>query len=111
MLLEELDATITSSDGDNRLDYRGVPGGETKRELASRLFEVLDEIAQQERAIVCTHGYATTFLIAGWIRMPIESVGYVNFRVRPGSITHLMEDDLHANRILVSLGDVRHLHG
>lgn len=109
VLLEELEIEITSSDGEDRLDYRGVPGGETKRELATRLYEAMCEIAEQERAIVCTHGYAATFLIACWIRMPIESVGYVNFRVRPGSITRLGEDDLHANRILVSLGDARHL--
>ena len=111
MRLEELDFEITSSNGDSRLDYCSVPGGETKRELASRLYEVLDEIAERERAIVCTHGYAATFLIAAWIRMPIESVGYVNFRVRPGSITHLTEDDLHANRIVASLGDTGHLDG
>ena len=110
MLLEDLYINITSSDGENRLDHRGVAGGETKRELATRLYEAMEEISQQKRAILCTHGYAATFLVAWWIRMPIDSVGYVNFRVRPGSITHLREDDLHANRILVSLGDVRHLH-
>jgi len=100
---------ILSSDGDNRLDYRSAFGGETKRELASRLYEVMAEISQQTRAIVCTHGYAATFLIAYWIGMPLESVGYVNFRLSPGSITSLVEDDVYANREVRYVGDVRHL--
>lgn len=41
--------------------------------------------------------------------MPIESVGYVNFRVKPGSITCLVEDDIHCNRGVWYLGDVSHL--
>ena len=105
----DVGGAILSSDGDNRLDFRNAYGGETKRELASRLYEVMEEIIATERAIICTHGYATTFLIACWIGMPIESVGYVNFRVLPGSITHLVEDDVHANRAVRYLSDARHL--
>ena len=90
---KEIGGAIPSHEGDNRLDFRNKFGGETKRELASRLYEVMNEIGERERAIICTHGYATTFLIACWIGMPIESVEYVNSRVRPGSITHLVEDD------------------
>jgi 2,3-bisphosphoglycerate-dependent phosphoglycerate mutase len=106
---DEVVGAIFSSDGDNRLDFRNTFGGETKRELASRLYDVMEEIIATERAIICTHGYATTFLIACWIGMPIESVGYVNFRVRPGSITSLVQDDIHANRAIQYLNDMRHL--
>ena len=105
----EIGKAIPSHDGDNRLDFRNEFGGETKRELATRLYEVMEEIIVTERAIICTHGYATTFLIACWIHMPIESAGYVNFRVRSGSITHLVEDDVYANRAVRYLSDVRHL--
>ena len=105
----DVGGAIPSHDGDNRLDFRNTFGGETKRELASRLYEVMKEIIASERAIICTHGYATTFLIACWIGMPIESVGYVNFRVRPGGITHLVEDDIYVNRGIRYLSDVRHL--
>jgi len=105
----DVGGAIPSHDGDNRLDFRNAFGGETKRELASRLYEVMEEIIATERAIICTHGYATTFLIACWIGMCIESVGYVNFCVHPGSITHLVEDDIYANRSIRYLSDVRHL--
>ena len=106
---DDVGGPILSSDGDNRLDFRNAYGGETKRELASRLYEVMQEIISAEKAIICTHGYATTFLIACWIGMPIESVGYVSFRVRPGSITSLVQDDIHANRAIQYLNDMRHL--
>lgn len=105
----EVGGAIPSHDGDNRLDFRNAYGGETKRELAARLYEVMEEIILGERAIICTHGYAATFLIACWIGMPIESVGYVTFRVRPGSITSLVEDDVYLNRAVRYLSDVRHL--
>lgn len=105
----DIGGAILSSNGDNRLDFRNAFGGETKREFVTRLYEVMEEIISEEMAIICTHGYAITFLIACWIRMPIESVGYVNFRVRPGSITHLVEDDVYANRAVRYLSDIRHL--
>ena len=91
------------------MDFRNRFGGETKRELATRLYDVMEEISVRERAIICTHGYAITFLIACWVGMPIESVGYVNFRVRPGSITSLVEDDVYKNRAVRYLSDTRHL--
>jgi 2,3-bisphosphoglycerate-dependent phosphoglycerate mutase len=106
---DDVGCVILSSDGDNRLDFRNAYDGETKRELASRLYEVMQEIVQEDRAIIVTHGYATTFLIACWIGMPIDSVGYVNFRVRPGSITCLVQDDVHSNRAVRYLNDARHL--
>ena len=105
----EVGGAIPSHEGDNRLDFRNKFGGETKRELAARLYDVMNEISECERAIICTHGFATTFLIACWIGMPLESAGYVNFRVRPGSISYLVEDDVYANRSVRILGDMRHL--
>jgi 2,3-bisphosphoglycerate-dependent phosphoglycerate mutase len=62
-----------------------------------------------EHQIVVTHGFVVTFLIASWIKMPIASVGYVNFRAAPGSITVLREDDYWHNRQVASLSDTRHL--
>ena len=107
--VEDVGGAIPSHDGANRLDFRNTFAGETKRELATRLYEAMEEIISDKRAIICTHGYATTFLIACWIGMPIESAGYVNFRVRPGSISSLVEDDVYKNRGVRYLGDIRHL--
>lgn len=59
--------------------------------------------------IVVTHGGTLAFVVAHWIGMPIQSLGQVNFRVSPGSITTVREDDYFHSRQVVSLGDTRHL--
>jgi probable phosphoglycerate mutase len=89
----------------------GVEGSETKAAWARRIYEAMDEILQKpcEHQIVVTHGGSLTFVVASWIKMPIESVDYASFRAPSGSITTLREDDFFHNRQVVSLGDARHL--
>ncbi|MEW2404378.1 histidine phosphatase family protein [Streptomyces sp. NPDC046862] len=88
-----------------------MPGAETKALFARRVYAAMDEILQRpcEHQIIVTHGFALTFVVASWITMPIESVGYASFRGPSGSITTLREDDFFHNRQVVSLGDTRHL--
>ena len=62
------------------------------------------------RQVIVTHGFALTFVIAAWIQMPAASVGYVNFRSRPGSITTLRHDDFFHNRQVAALADTSHSH-
>ncbi|MFF0739361.1 histidine phosphatase family protein [Streptomyces sp. NPDC004111] len=89
----------------------GVPGGETKAEWARRLYAATDDILRRPcwHQIVVTHGGSLTFVVAAWIRMPVESADYVSFRAPSGSITTLHEDDFFHNRQVVRLGDTRHL--
>lgn len=89
----------------------GVEGAETRAELARRVYAAMDDILRRPCAhqIVVTHGGSLTFVVASWIRMPIESAGYVGFRAPSGSITTLREDDFYHNRQVVSLGETRHL--
>ncbi len=97
--------------GDRMEHDEGVPGAETKMAFAQRVYAATDAILEssREHQVIVTHGFAVTFVLASWIRMPIESVGYVNFRAGCGSITVLREDDYFHNRQVVSLGDTRHL--
>ncbi|EHM03469.1 phosphoglycerate mutase family protein [Acetobacteraceae bacterium AT-5844] len=107
----EAHAVYASKDGD-RLDHRdGIPDAETKREVATRIYRAMERIEQSPCPIqvVVTHGYAITFAIAAWIHMPIESVGWVNFRSSSGGISHLREDDRWFNRYVMNLNDVTHL--
>jgi probable phosphoglycerate mutase len=85
----------------------GIQGAETTRAVARRVYAAMDEILRRqcEHQIIVTHGGTLTFVVAHWIGMPIESLGHVNFRVRPGSITTLREDDYFHSRQVVSLGD------
>lgn len=97
--------------GDRMEHDEGVPGAETKMAFAQRVYAAMDDILKRdcEHQIVLTHGFAVTFIIAAWIRMPIESAGYVNFRAPSGSITVLREDDYFHNRQVVTLGGTDHL--
>ncbi len=99
------------ADGDRMHHDEGVAGAETKAAFAARVYAAMDTILESEceHQIVVTHGFAVTFLIAAWIKMPIEAAGYVNFRAAPGSITVLREDDYWHSRQVASLGDTRHL--
>ena len=73
----------------------------------------MDRIVESPCAtqVVVTHGNAMTFVVAAWIRMPLESGGWVNFRSNAGGITHLREDDELFNRYVMSLNDCGHLAG
>lgn len=96
----------------NRMEHDvGVPGAETTRTVARRVYTAMEEILLRPCAhqIVVTHGGTLTFVVAHWIGMPIESLGQVSFPVPSGSITTLCEDDYFHGRQLVSLGDTRHL--
>ncbi|MBC9728578.1 histidine phosphatase family protein [Streptomyces sp. TRM68367] len=97
--------------GDRMGHDQGVPGAESNTALAQRIYAAVDEILQSpcEHQIIVTHGFALTFVLASWIKMPIESLDYVIFQARSGSITTLREDDFYHSRRLVSLGDTRHL--
>ena len=97
--------------GDRMQHDEGVLGSETKATFAQRIYAVMDAILESscEHQVIVTHGFAVTFVLTSWIRMPIESLGYVNFRVAPGSITALREDDYFHNRQVVSLSDTSHL--
>lgn len=95
----------------DRMGHRYIPGSESRLEVAQRIYAVVDEIVQRpcEHQIIVTHGYAFTFLVAAWIRMPIEAVDYALFKARSGSITTLHEDDLYRGRLVVRLAATEHL--
>ena len=97
---------------DRRLDHRdGLDEAETKREFATRIYRAMDQIARSPAStqVVVTHGYAVTFAIAAWIRMPLEAVGWVNFRSSAAGVSRLSQDDRYLNRNVLSLNDVGHL--
>ncbi|MBW5425350.1 histidine phosphatase family protein [Streptomyces sp. BG9H] len=99
------------AEGDRMGHHEGIAGSETRGECARRVYAAMDELLRRPCAhqIVVTHGFALTFVVAAWIKMPYESLHSVSFRAPSGSITVLREDDFFHNRQVVSLGDTRHL--
>jgi 2,3-bisphosphoglycerate-dependent phosphoglycerate mutase len=59
--------------------------------------------------IIVTHGFVLTYVVAAWIKLPIDNAGYINVKSTSGGITHLLEDDVFANRCIVSLNETSHL--
>ena len=95
-----------------RMDhFEGIAGSETKAAFAERIYATVEGILESpsEYQVIVTHGFALTFVVACWIKMPLESAGYVSFRPSSGGITELQEDDFYHNRRVVSLNSVAHL--
>ncbi|MEO6999009.1 MAG: histidine phosphatase family protein [Terracoccus sp.] len=99
--------------GERMRHWDGVPGSETKLQLVTRVYAALDDALASEAThqVIVTHGFAGQFVLAGWIMMPIESAGYVSFRLTPGGISVLREDAFFHNRQVTSLNEVSHLLG
>lgn len=97
--------------GERMRHDEGVPGAETKWDLAVRVYAALAEILRSptSQQVVVTHGMAATFLLAAWIEMPLEAAGRVAFRFTSGGITTLEEDDFFHNHTVRQLNFVDHL--
>ncbi|MCY1142939.1 histidine phosphatase family protein [Actinoplanes sp. Pm04-4] len=94
--------------GERMRHDEGLPGAETKWDLAVRVYAAVERILKSDapHQVIVTHGMAATFVLAAWIEMPLESAGRVAFRFSPGGITTLREDDYFHNRTVVQLNDV-----
>jgi probable phosphoglycerate mutase len=96
----------------NRMDHReGIPGAESRREFAGRIYRAMDRILASPcpYQIVVTHGFALTFVVSAWIKMPLEAAGHIAVQSTSGGITHLLEDDVYSNRGIMILNDTSHL--
>lgn len=96
----------------NRLDHEfGIPGAETRRAFATRIYRAMDRILASPcpYQVVVTHGFALTFIVAAWIGLPVESAGFIAVTATSGGITHLHEDGVFHNRGILRLNDTSHL--
>ncbi|WP_250028388.1 histidine phosphatase family protein [Paractinoplanes maris] len=97
--------------GERMRHDEGLPGAETKWDLAVRVYAAVERILTSDapHQVIVTHGMAATFVVAAWIEMPLEAAGRVAFRFSPGGITTLHEDDYFHNHAVVQLNEVAHL--
>jgi probable phosphoglycerate mutase len=98
------------NDGD-RMNHRVFDGAESRLELAERVNLVLSDILAEpvENLVVVTHGFASTFLVLAWMRIPVDFLGYVNLPSKPGCVSKLVEDDFFGNRGIRYLCKMDHL--
>lgn len=97
--------------GDRLRHHDGVKGSETRLEVATRVYAAVERVIKDgaERSVMVTHGGCATFVIAAWIGMPLESLSSVKFKVSPGSISVLRQQDASGDRQVISLNEVEHL--
>lgn len=96
---------------DTIMDYRIYEGAESRRELGTRVNEALKRALNKDShdLIIVTHGFATTFLMYSWLKVPVEHMGFGNFPSKPGCISHLQIDDRYKNRGIKYLCYTGHL--
>ncbi|TKT74460.1 histidine phosphatase family protein [Aquamicrobium sp. LC103] len=108
-----LDARYNPVSDGNRLDHHcGIEGAETRREVAARVFPRVNAIVDRPcgTQIIVTHGFTLSFVIAAWMKIPIDGTGFLSFPAKSGSITHLREDDFFRSRALIRFADASHLN-
>jgi len=95
----------------NRLDHRVYAGSESRFEVGERVSAALTDILGKgaRDAVIVSHGFASTFLIMAWMKVPADHMDYCNFSAKPGSVTLLHEDDLFGRRSLSYLCSTAHL--
>ncbi len=92
---------IPISSDENRLDHQICTDSESRRNVAERINEFVEELMRLDNDIVVvTHGFAATFFIAAFQKIDMSSMGYIHYKLEPGSITILEEDDLFRNRTI-----------
>jgi 2,3-bisphosphoglycerate-dependent phosphoglycerate mutase len=99
-------------DGADRLAHDdGIEGAETRLAWANRVYEAVDQVlaSRCRTQVVVTHAGSLSYLVAAWFGIPVEATGRLALRPRPGSLTHLHEDDVRGDRQLLTLDDVSHL--
>ncbi len=97
--------------GLDALDHEIVEGAETRRTVVERIARCLADIESKghDDVVVVTHGFAGSFVIGAWLRMPVESLGLTRFHLHSGSISELEADSTWNNRVLVDLNNTSHL--
>jgi probable phosphoglycerate mutase len=106
-------AVSTQIDGE-RLDHHdGIDEAESRRQVFTRAARAMETILASpcETQVVVTHGFAVTFIVAAWFKLPVEAVGWIGFRPLSGGITHLQQDDHFFDRALLTFNDRAHLTG
>jgi len=95
----------------NRLDHRVYTGAESRIEVAEGVSAALTDILEKgaRDTVIVSHGFASTFLIMAWMKIPADHMDYCNLPAKPGSVTMLHEDDLFGSRSVTYLCNTAHL--
>jgi probable phosphoglycerate mutase len=99
-----------ASDG-NQLDHQMFRNSESRREVGTRIQSSLAQIVSKPEnyTIIVTHGFALTFVIMAWLKVPVENMDYCHFQPHSGGVTLLQEDDLFSSRSVAFVNKLDYL--
>ena len=97
----------------SRLDHRLFSNSESRREIGTRITNSLNRITDKpdDTVIIITHGFALTYVIKAWLKVPVESMGHCGFQTHSGGVTLLNEDDVFGNRRVMYVNRRNYLSG
>jgi probable phosphoglycerate mutase len=95
----------------NQLDHQMFRNSESRREVGTRIQRSLARIVNtlENRAIIITLGFALTFVIMTWLKVPVENMDYCHFQPHSGGVTLLQEDDLFGSRSVAFVNNLDYL--
>lgn len=96
---------------DDRLNHRVYVNAESRLEVGERVTAALNDILETNvgNIVVVSHGFASTFLIMAWMKIPASHMDYCSLPAKPCSVTKLNEDDFFGNRSIIYLCYTDHL--
>ena len=96
--------------GDSLLDWQPYPEAETWRRFYLRVSSYMDRVmeSQDKTLLIVCHGGTVVQIVSWWLRLPIETLNWVNFQSYPTGITVLTETKWGERR-LERLNDSSHL--
>jgi broad specificity phosphatase PhoE len=95
------------------VDWVPYPEAESWRQMERRVFECLEEIAEQcadssEPVILVTHGNSGVAVLAWWLRLCEPCRRTISFELDACSVTELQQNEF-GERMIVRLNDTAHL--
>lgn len=96
--------------GDSLLDWQPYPEAETWRRFHLRVSSYMDRVTESldKTLLIVCHGGTVVQMVSWWLRLPIETLNWVNFHSYPTGITALTETKWGERR-LERLNDSSHL--
>ena len=96
--------------GDSFLDWQPYPEAETWRRFHLRVASYMDRVmeGQDKPLLMVCHGGTIVQIVSWWLRLPVETLNWVNFHSYPTGVTVLTETKWGERR-LERLNDTSHL--
>lgn len=86
-------------DAECRMHHRICEGAETRTEFGARLYSFMQDVDKLTGThLIVTHGFAITFLVAAFMHVPLNGLGYASVQAAAGDLVRLTKGGPFSNR-------------